>query len=91
MLNDAHDEGEETLTLRLSNPSGGELADGDRDDRERGLDAGGAAGALRAGDGRAGGHAHRGADGGASTAGLPGAVRRVGSSRGRSRTSHSVS
>ena len=29
MLDDAHDEGEETLTLRLSTPSGGRLADGE--------------------------------------------------------------
>ena len=29
MLDDAHDEGEETLTLRLSNASGGRLADGE--------------------------------------------------------------
>ena len=29
VLDDSHDEGEETLTLRLSNPSGGRLADGE--------------------------------------------------------------
>ena len=29
VLDDAHDEGEETLTLRLSDPSGAHLADGE--------------------------------------------------------------
>ena len=49
---------------------------GGGDDREHGPDAGGAAGAHRAGDGRAGGHPHRGADGAAAAARLTGAVRR---------------
>ncbi|MDE0002148.1 MAG: hypothetical protein OXQ29_05605 [Rhodospirillaceae bacterium] len=58
---------------------------GDGDDRERGPDAGGAAGALRAADGRAGGHPRRGADGGAVPAGLPGAVRGPGVPAGSER------
>ena len=65
---------------RVGSVAGGRR--GDRDDRECGPDAGGAAGAVRAGDGRAGGRARRAADGGASGAGLPGAVRRPGAAAG---------
>ena len=43
-------------------------------DRERGPDAGGAAGQLRPGDGRAGGDPRRGADGGDLSAAFPGAA-----------------
>ena len=48
-LDDAHDEGEETLSLRLWNPSGVRLAgaEGGRHDREHGPDAGGGAGVRR--------------------------------------------
>ena len=77
VLDDPHDEGEETMRLRLSNAtaagSSTTCTGGDGDDREHRPDAGGA-GALRASDGRAGGHSHRGADGGAQAAGFPGAV-----------------
>ena len=50
MLDDAHDEGEETLTLSLSNASSGRLTDSEAigGDREHGPDAGGVAGVLRA-------------------------------------------
>ena len=54
VLDDAHDEGEETLTLRLSAATGAVIADGvgDGHHREHGPHAGGVAGALRAhGDG----------------------------------------
>ena len=54
VLDDALDEGEETLTLRSVEPVGRRAGGwrGDGDDRERGPDAGRAAGALRARDGR---------------------------------------
>ena len=78
VLDDAHDEGEEALTLRLSNASGAQ-PDGRRGDgtiENTDLTPAGAAGALRSDDGRAGGHPHRGADGG----GVSGRASRVGSS-----------
>ena len=77
VLDDAHDEGEETLTL-TSVERLGRSADrrrGYRDDREPGPAAAGAAGALRADGGGARGRARRGAAGGAARAGLPGPVR----------------
>ena len=62
VLDDAHDEGEETFHAgaveRIGAVAGGRR--GDRDDREQGPDADGAAGAVRAGDGRAGSRARRG-------------------------------
>ena len=77
VLDDAHDEGEETLTLRLSNPSGGRLADGEatgtienHDPMPRAL-----LGAVRADGGGARGRARRGAAGGAARAGFPWPVR----------------
>ena len=77
VLDDAHDEGEETLTLRLSNPSGGRLADGEatgtienHDPMPRAL-----LGAVRADGGGARGRARGRAAPGAARAGLPGPVR----------------
>ena len=81
VLDDAHDEGEETLFERLGWP--GDRRRGDRDDRERGPDAGGAAGTDRAGDGRAGHPPHRGADGGAAAAGSYAALRGPGVTPGQ--------
>ena len=84
VLDDAHDEGEETLTLTLSNASGAVVTDGEATGTIENADLmPGALGALRAGDGRAGGRAHRGADGGAAAAGLPGAVRGPGAAAGQ--------
>ena len=83
VLDDAHDEGEETLTLRLSNASGGELTDGEATGTIENTDLMPAA--LLARFGRATAEQvvdpHRGADGGTAAAGLPGAVRRAGSCR----------
>ena len=76
VLDDSHDEGEETLTLTLSNASGGRVTDGEatgtivnRDPLPRAL-----LGAVRAHGGRAGGGAGRGTHGGAAPAGVPGEV-----------------
>ena len=77
VLDDSHDEGDEDVRAaaleRGGHAHGRQRGDGH--DREHGPDAGGVAGALRAGDGRAGGDPRRGADGCAARAGLPGAVR----------------
>ena len=56
LLDDTHDEGEETFTLRLSNASGAVItaSDASRVDREPRPDAAGAGGALRAGGGARG-------------------------------------
>ena len=80
VLDDAHDEGEETFTLALSNVSGARLEDAEATGTIENTDLMPAALLARfgAGDGRAGSRARRGADGGASGAGLPGAVRRAG-------------
>ena len=50
VLDDSHDEGSETLTLTLTNPSGGvsRRRGGDGDDREHGCDAAGVDRAVRA-------------------------------------------
>ena len=84
VLDDAHDEGEETLTLRLSNPSSGRLADrdGDRHDREPRSDATGALGAVRPDGGGARGRARGRAAPGAARAGVPGPVRGPGAAAG---------
>ena len=62
VLDDLHDEGEETLTAvaveRLGRPADGRR--GDRDDRQHGPVAAGAAGAVRPGGGGARGRARRG-------------------------------
>ena len=77
VLDDAHDEGEETLTLTAVQPLGGPAGRrrGHRDDREPRSDAAGAAGAVRADGGAARGRARRGAAPGAARAGVPGPVR----------------
>ena len=75
VLDDAHDEGEETLTLRLWNPSGVRLADAEATGTIENTDLMPAAllAGVGAGDGRVGGRAHGGADGGPATAEAPGA------------------
>ena len=60
VLDDAHDEGWETLTLRRSNASGSRRRHGDRNDRELGPDAAGVDDALRTlGREPSGGRRHR--------------------------------
>ena len=85
VLDDAHDEGEETLTLSLSNPSPGRAPDGrrgDRDDREHRSAAAGADGTLRPHGGGACGRASGGASRGVPRAGLRGPVCRPGAAAG---------
>ena len=67
VLDDSHDEGEETFTLALERLGGvAPGRRGDRDDREHRPDAGGAPSAVRQSDRRAGRPARRGAHGSAS-------------------------
>ncbi|MCY4638626.1 MAG: cadherin-like beta sandwich domain-containing protein [Acidobacteria bacterium] len=81
VLDDDIDEGNEKFKMRLSNESGAYLRKhsppSDGNDQEHGPDSGGAAGALRPCDRRAGGDAHRGAHGGAAAEGVQGALRRA--------------
>ena len=127
VLDDAHDEGEETLTLRLSNASGAVVTDGEATGtienadlmpaallarfgrataeqvvthieermaapRRRGFRARLAGRELQPGQRAGRGHPHRGADGGAPAAGLPGAARGPGAAAGAaSGTSRSAS
>ena len=81
VLDDDIDEGNEKFKMRLSNESGAYLRKhsppSDGNDQEHGPDSGGAAGALRPCDRRAGGDAHRGAHGGAAAERVQGALRRA--------------
>ena len=64
VLDDGHDEGHETFTLTLSNPTGGNAwlsdATANRHHQEHRYDAAGVAGAVRAHGGRAGDRGGRG-------------------------------
>ena len=74
VLDDAHDEGEETLTLTAVERlvGAGDRRRGDGDDQELRSAASGAAGPVRAGGGGAGGRAGGRAAGGVARAGVPG-------------------
>ena len=96
VLDDAHDEGERDVhVLRLLNAVGARVwrtVEATGTIENNGPDAGGAAGALRPGDGGAGGGADRGAAGGGAAAGLHGAAGGPGATgRGARGTSRSAS